>query len=362
MTSWPGRSTISRTSLPGAPAAQPRAGAAAPDDYDYPLPEGLIAQRPRARRGQSRLMRVGPGEIRHCRIGDLPGLMGSGDLLVLNDTRVRKARLRGRKATGGRIEVLVERISPDGRQATALTGSNRPAGVGTLVDVGGARLRVTGRDGDLCRLEVLDGPRLETLLDAAGETPLPPYITRETDADDEVRYQTVFARADGSCAAPTAGLHFTRRLLDRLRRAGVEVVTLTLHVGFGTFQPLRADGAGLHPELFDIPAETVEAVRRARRERRPVTACGTTALRALETCAMGGGRVRTGETSLFVRPGFPFRWVDRLLTNFHLPRTSLFMLACAFGGEARVREAYREAVRRRYRFYSYGDAMLLARQ
>lgn len=338
------------------------AGAVAPEDYDYSLPEGLVAQRPRPRRSQARLMAVGADGLGHGRIGGLPGLMEPGDLLVLNDTRVRKARLRARKATGGRVEILVERIGDEGRTALALTGSNRPLRRGDILEADGARLRVTGREDELSRLELVEGPRIDSLLNSAGETPLPPYIAREADRDDDARYQTVFAREDGSCAAPTAGLHFTKRLLARLRRAGIGVATLTLHVGVGTFQPLREDkGGGLHPEPYDIPRETVEAVLRARRERRKVVACGTTALRALETCAEGGGRALRGETSLFVRPGFAFRWTDRLLTNFHLPRTSLFVLACAFGGERRVREAYREAVRRRYRFYSYGDAMLLDR-
>ncbi len=329
------------------------------NDYDFNLPKRLVAQSPAPERTAARLMRVDGKGISHHKILDIPSLLSAGDLLVLNDTKVRKARLRGVKETGGVVEILVERILPGGREAIALANANRNLSPGTAVTVGDARLELVERNGKLHRIRIAAGSDFEQIMDAHGEVPLPPYISRTPDRNDERRYQTVYANESGSCAAPTAGLHFTRQLLDELRMGGIDIATLTLHVGFGTFLPVSGDATELHPEPYSVPKDLAERIKSARERGGRVVACGTTALRALETCALRNGKT-SGETTLYIRPGFSFRWTDLLLTNFHLPRTSLFVLACAFGERERVLDAYREAIAQDYRFYSYGDAMLLS--
>jgi len=334
------------------------------DDFDYALPAELVAQHPAPERTASRLLclrREGPAD--HA-FAELPELLSPGDLLVLNDTRVVKARLFGVKATGGRIEVLVERVLEPQEALAQIRASHAPQPGGRLRLAGAVEATVLGREGDLFRLR-FDGD-VPALLERHGEVPLPPYITHPPTPADEARYQTVYARAPGAVAAPTAGLHFDRPLLDRLRARGIETAFLTLHVGAGTFQPVRTHAIAahrMHAERYEIPAATAAAVRRARERGRHVVAVGTTSLRALEASAREGAVVAGGgETDLFITPGFAFRAVDRLVTNFHLPKSTLLMLACAFAGMAPVRAAYRHAIARRYRFFSYGDAMLIDRQ
>jgi len=305
-------------------------------------------------------MHVGKDGISHKGIHDLPSLLAPGDLLVLNDTKVRKARLRATKPGGGNVEILVERIGENGRNASAMLRSNKKVPPGAVLKAGETTIRVTAREGRLSVLEIDLGLDFASLLESEGEVPLPPYLRRRPVEDDIERYQTVYARVPGSCAAPTAGLHFTEELLRRLSEQGVRVVALTLHVGFGTFLPVERGAAELHAEWFSVPQETLDAVAEARSDGRRVVACGTTALRALEASDSGGGATE-GETRLFIRPGFEFRAATTLLTNFHLPRSSLLALVCAFGGTGRILDAYRIAVADRYRFFSYGDAMLVER-
>ncbi|MDE1941828.1 MAG: tRNA preQ1(34) S-adenosylmethionine ribosyltransferase-isomerase QueA [Betaproteobacteria bacterium] len=334
------------------------------DDFDYTLPPELIAQVPTADRGSSRMLVLQGDQPVDARFADLPEWVRPGDLFVLNDTRVMKARLFGRKPTGGQVECLVERVISPHEAWVHFRSSHAPkAGSDVLFD-GGARLHVLGREGDLFHVRLEGAP--DSLLDwmeASGELPLPPYIERHPDEQDEQRYQTVYARKPGAIAAPTAGLHFDEAMLERLRARGVEIATVTLHVGAGTFQPVRAEYVkdhAMHSEWYQIPQETVDAVARAKACGGRVTAVGTTSLRALEgAAALGELRAGVGETRLFITPGYRFRVVDRLFTNFHLPRSTLLMLVSAFAGMEAIRSAYRHAIAARYRFFSYGDAMLM---
>ena len=334
------------------------------DDFDYTLPPELIAQVPTADRGSSRLLVLDGDRLVDARFADLPEWVRPGDLFVLNDTRVMKARLFGRKATGGQVECLVERVLSPREAWVHFRSSHAPKPGSEVLFDGGAVLRVLGREEDLfhVRLEAGSESLLEWM-EASGELPLPPYIERHPDEQDEQRYQTVYARAPGAIAAPTAGLHFDEAMLERLRARGVEFATVTLHVGAGTFQPVRADYVKdhvMHAEWYQIPQETVDAVARAKARGGRVTAVGTTSLRALEGAAAAGElRAGVGETRLFITPGYRFRVVDRLFTNFHLPRSTLLMLVSAFAGMEAIRAAYRHAIETRYRFFSYGDAMLM---
>ena len=338
------------------------------DDFDYELPQALIAQYPPAQRGASRLLHLDgrTGELSDRQFRDIVELVAPPDVVVLNDTRVIKARLAGRKQTGGRVEVMVERILGGG-EVLAQIGANHPTRVGaTLVLADAVVATVLGREREFFRLRFEECDDVLALLERHGAVPLPQYITRAAGSRDAERYQTVYAREPGAVAAPTAGLHFDAALLQALRDRGAAVVTLTLHVGAGTFQPVCTQDLALHEmhsEWYDVPQATVDAVERARAAGGRVLAVGTTTLRALETAAAGGtlasGR---GETRLFILPGYRFRVVERLLTNFHLPRSTLLMLVSAFGGMDNIRRAYRHAIESRYRFYSYGDAMLIERQ
>src|SRR5688572_23462069 len=338
------------------------------DDFDYELPQELIAQFPPAERGASRLLRLDgrTGALFDGRFADLVGLLAPGDLVVLNDTRVIKARLAGRKSTGGRVEVMVERVL--GRdEVLAQIGSNHPTRVGsTIVLAGGAEAAVLGREREFFRLKLAGCDDVHGFLDLHGSVPLPLYSTRAAGARDTERYQTVYARGQGAVAAPTAGLHFDRALLDALRDRGTAVSYVTLHVGAGTFQPVRLQDLSrheMHVEWYRVPEETVRAIAMARGKGGRVLAVGTTTLRALESAAADGElKAGSGETRLFILPGYRFRVVERLLTNFHLPRSTLLMLVSAFGGTDNIRRAYRHAIEQRYRFYSYGDAMLIERQ
>lgn len=335
------------------------------DDFDYRLPQELIAQFPSGRRGADRLLHLdgGAGALSDRQFGDLAGLVAPGDIVVLNDTRVIKARLLGTKKTGGRVEVMVERVLGGG-EVLAQVGANHPTRVGsTLALAGGIEATVLGREGEFFRLRFEGCDDVLALLEVHGSMPLPMYISRPAGESDAERYQTVYARAPGAVAAPTAGLHFEAAMLDALRDKGVALATVTLHVGAGTFQPVRVQELAqheMHGEWYDVPPETVGAINRARAGGGRVLAVGTTTLRALESAAAGGAlEPGRGETRLFILPGYRFTVVERLLTNFHLPKSTLLMLVAAFGGMDNIRRAYRHAIERRYRFYSYGDAMLI---
>ena len=331
-------------------------------EFDYVLPPELIAQHPAPERAASRLMHVDgrAGAIEDLRFTDIVRLVAPEDLLVVNDTLVIKARLHGRKDSGGEVEVLVERILDTNRALAQVRASKSPK-VGRGIFVAGESIGVLGRRGEFYELAF---PRnVLEFVGAHGEVPLPPYITHAAGGDDESRYQTVYARSPGAVAAPTAGLHFDEAILGALAAKGVPRAALTLHVGAGTFQPVRTEELSahvMHSEWYEIPDATVRAVEEARRRGGKVIAVGTTALRALESAAVRG-RLEAGaaETRLFIMPGYRFRVVDRLVTNFHLPKSTLLMLVSAFAGVENIRRAYAHAVAERYRFFSYGDAMLL---
>ena len=326
-------------------------------DFDYQLPPELIAQHPARDRAASRLLHLdgATGELRDRMFADLPQFVDARDALVLNDTRVVKARLHGRKSTGGRIELFVERITGE-REALALAHSGHPLKAGHRLAVGdGVGVEVLGREADLVRVRFAEP--VAAVLERCGEVPLPPYIRHAPVAEDAERYQTVYAQTPGAVAAPTAGLHFDEGILRRIEDKGARIAKLTLHVGAGTFQPVRGEdieGHRMHSERYAIPEETLAAIAGKR-----VLAVGTTSLRALETHRLTGRR--EGESDLFIVPGFKFQVVNRLLTNFHLPRSTLLMLVAAFAGLENIRRAYAHAVRERYRFFSYGDAMLIER-
>jgi len=332
------------------------------EDYSYELPDELIAHEPVRPRSASRLLVLhGDGAFADSAVAELPRLLSPGDLLVFNDTRVIPARIHGRKETGGRIELLLERVLEEREALCHLRASKTPRAGGRLELEGGAGATVTGREGDLFRVS-FDVPVLAHL-ERHGHVPLPPYIRRPDTAGDRDDYQTVFAREPGAVAAPTAGLHFDDALLGALDGAGIERAFITLHVGAGTFQPLRQqniDSGRLHAERVEVSEELCDAVRRTRERGGRVVAVGTTAVRSLETAAADGELAPCRrETELFIMPGFRFRVVDAMLTNFHLPESSLLMLVSAFAGRDNVLAAYRHAVQSRYRFYSYGDAMLV---
>lgn len=334
-------------------------------DFDYPLPKRLVAQRPLADRADSRLLVLsrGNGAVEHREFRDFPALLAAGDVLVVNASRVIPARLRGRRENGRPAELLLVHpepegtwlamVHPGGKLKTGRTVAFDDDATAEVLDVAGGglrRLRFAGR---------LD---VEGLMARYGSMPLPPYISRPADEQDRERYQTVYARVPGSVAAPTAGLHFTTALMDQVRARGVTVAEVVLHVGPGTFKPVEVEDPAehiMHAEWYEIPPGTAEAVNRARRDGQRVWAVGTTAVRTLETAAKAGAPLAAGSgwTDLFIRPPFSFRVVDGLLTNFHLPRSTLLMLVAAFAGHHRTMAAYRQAIEQEYRLYSYGDAM-----
>ncbi len=323
-------------------------------EFDYELPAALIAQHPAPQRTASRLLHLqADGAIEDLAFADFPRLVDARDALVLNDTRVLKARLPGRKRSGGRIELFVERILGS-REALALLRASRALKPGAELIVGaGVEVKVEGRAEDL--YQVRFSQDVDSVLERFGEVPLPPYITHKPEADDAERYQTVYARVPGAVAAPTAGLHFDAAILRAIEARGARIARITLHVGAGTFQPVRVEEVEahhMHKERYRISPETMAALKGRR-----VLAVGTTSLRALESAARSGEL--EGETDLFITPGFEFKVVKRLLTNFHLPRSTLLMLVCAFAGKERIFEAYHHAIRSGYRFFSYGDAMLI---
>ena len=335
-------------------------------DFDFQLPPELIAQHPLAERSASRLL-DGRGEAALDRgMRELPELLRAGDLLVFNDTQVIKARLFGHKPSGGQLELLIERVldAATGLVAAHMKVSKKPA-VGTLLHMdGGFEAQVLGRwpqdSGPLYRLALSADPY--ALMAAHGHVPLPPYIAHEDSADDEARYQTVFAAKPGAVAAPTAALHFDQGMLDQLERRGIERAQITLHVGAGTFQPVKTERIADHlmqHERFEVPAATLEAIARCKAAGGRVLAVGTTTVRALESAAHFGPECE--DTNIFITPGFEFKVVDLLLTNFHLPKSTLMMLVSAFAGYEHIMALYRHAIAEQYRFFSYGDAMLLSR-
>ena len=332
-------------------------------DFDFELPPELIAQFPLADRTASRLLHVTDAVIEDRVFSDVKTLLRPGDLLVMNNTKVIKARLRGHKETGGAVEALIERVTGVHEAISMVRASKSPKAGGRLVfeapDGTERFASVTGRQGEFFKL-AFDEPVLE-VLESVGKIPLPPYIERAADDNDASRYQTVYAEHPGAVAAPTAGLHFSQALLDELRQMGVQETFVTLHVGAGTFQPVREENLEehtMHSEWFEISTETAEAINRAKREGRRVVAVGSTSLRAVESASTGPGVVAAGpmDTQLFIAPGYRFNIADVMITNFHLPKSTLVMLVAAIFGRERIMQAYRHAVQERYRFFSYGDA------
>ena len=333
--------------------------------FNYDLPRELIAQQPLAERTASRLLELdgASGEFRDRLFSELPQLLQQGDLLILNDTRVIPARLRGTKSSGGRVEVLIERLTGDTTALAQVRASKSPR-PGSELELAGARVVVEGRDGEFFRLR-FDRP-VEDHLRTSGDVPLPPYIDRSPAAEDEERYQTVYASDPGAVAAPTAGLHFDEAMIRGLQATGVETGFVTLHVGAGTFQPLRVEDVSehqMHAEVVEVSPQICERISATRKNGGRVIAVGTTVVRSLESAAASGVlKPFSGDTRLFITPGFEFHVVDAMLTNFHLPKSTLLMLVSAFAGRDFILQAYRHAVDECYRFFSYGDAMLISRR
>ena len=344
------------------------------EDFDFYLPNDLIAQHPTADRTASRMLQLDgvDGSLNDALFVDLPSCLQAGDLVVFNDTRVIKARLFGHKHTGGSVEVLIERVINQ-HLAYAHVRASRAPKVGGLLKLSGVfDVEVTARHDDLFELHFLSETAVLDLLEQYGALPLPPYITHEATSDDETRYQTVFSKHLGAVAAPTAGLHFNDAMLDTLKQKGIGIAYVTLHVGAGTFQPVRVDNIRdhkMHSELYSISQTTVDMIAETKRRGGKVTAIGTTALRALESAVRvsasnpeGFLQAGSSETDIFITPGSRFKVVDRLFTNFHLPKSTLLMLVSAFAGVENIKKAYAHAIEKQYRFFSYGDAMLIERQ
>ncbi len=342
-------------------------------DFNFYLPPQLIAQHPPAERSASRLMvlDVNNGAVGHQHFRDLPDFLRPNDLLVLNDTRVIPARLWGRKATGGKVELLIERLTGPYTALSHIRSSKSP-GPGSVIHLcktvtavpGPYQLTVTGRKGELFCVSSTQGPTLSEILHSIGHVPLPPYIDREDEDRDQERYQTVYARREGAVAAPTAGLHFTEALLAQLSARGIRQVAVTLHVGAGTFQPVREDDIErhlMHREFVEVDESVCTAVRETRARGGRVVAVGTTAVRALESASLATGELLPlrGDTEIFIYPGYRFRSVDAMVTNFHLPESTLLMLVSALAGREHILSAYAQAIEAQYRFFSYGDAMFI---
>jgi len=333
-------------------------------DFDFDLPSELIAQIPLPERAASRLLKVGETQCEDRVFSELPSFLQAGDVLVFNDTKVLNARFYGVKQSGGKVEVLVERVL-DARTVLAQVRASKSPLPGTVLRLADSfDVSVGERSGEFFVLQ-FPSDAIE-LIDRYGQLPLPPYIQHAADATDTQRYQTVYAKHPGAVAAPTAGLHFDQALLDQLQQQGVLLTWLTLHVGAGTFQPVRTENLAehqMHSEWYRLPQTTVDIIETAKRSGRKVIAVGTTSMRALESASQTGELVAgSSDTQLFVTPGYQFKTVDRLITNFHLPKSTLMMLVSAFAGVDRIRHAYSHAIAQRYRFFSYGDAMLLDRE
>lgn len=339
------------------------------NDFDFHLPETLIAQSPPSERGNSRLLDFNDNQTPHDRhFTDLPHLVQAGDLFIFNNTQVIKARLFGHKTTGGRIEALIERVLSTDTVLAHLRASKSPASGSQLHFDGDTTATVLGRQDDLYLLQMANPhcPDAYTILEQHGHLPLPPYIQRPDNEADQQRYQTVYAKERGAVAAPTAGLHFTETILQQIQQQGAQLAEITLHVGAGTFRPVRSDNIAehkMHSEHYNVPAATAAAFNRARAENRRIWAVGTTTLRCLESATVAGQlHSGAGQTDIFITPGHRFQSADLLLTNFHLPKSTLLMLVSAFAGIEPIRSAYRHAIEQQYRFFSYGDAMLLSCQ
>jgi len=337
-------------------------------DFDYHLPDELIAQFPLPDRTQSRLLHLDgmDGALVDRRFADLPTLVKPGDLLIFNDTKVIKARLLGQKESGGRIEVLVERVLSAHEALAHIRASHAPKPGSRLRLADTISVEVIERRDELFLLRFDSDAGVLDLLDRFGAVPLPPYITHTPNTEDESRYQTVYAREPGAVAAPTAGLHFTPAMLEKLNEQNIQTAYVTLHVGAGTFQPVRVENLAMHrmhSEWYQVPEATAISIEKTRSNGGRIIAVGTTTLRALESAAASGSlQSGYGDTTLFITPGYRFRVVDRLITNFHLPKSTLLMLVSAFGGSENIRRAYRHAVESHYRFFSYGDAMLIEKK
>ncbi len=351
-------------------------------DFDFYLPDPLIAQHPTSKRSASRLLYLDSktGQLNDRQFIDFPSFLSAGDLLIFNDTRVIKARLFGTKSTGGAFELLVERVL-DVHNVLAHIRASRAPKVGAKLKLGNSinghafEAEVIGRDDDLFHVKFLGNVPVLGLLEQYGALPLPPYITHAAEAEDDERYQTIYAKHAGAVAAPTAGLHFDEAMLNKIKANGVNIAFVTLHVGAGTFQPVRVDNIEdhkMHSEIYHISAETVAMIESTKSKGGKVIAVGTTSLRTLESAALqanihapvgASNKISdvSGETSIFITPGFQFKIVDKLLTNFHLPKSTLLMLVSAFAGFDPIKNAYAHAVKQEYRFFSYGDAMLLER-
>lgn len=334
-------------------------------DFDFYLPDTLIAQHPTAERSASRMLYLdgSNGSLADKMFVDFPNHIKAGDLLVFNDTRVIKARLFGHKHTGGNVEVLIERVINQHTVYAHVRASRSPK-IGSLIKLSEAfDAEVTARHDDLFELRFLSETSVLDLLEQYGALPLPPYITHAATSEDEERYQTVYAKNLGAVAAPTAGLHFNNSIIDQIKAKGIDIAYVTLHVGAGTFQPVRVDNIHehkMHSELYDISQQTVDLINQTKARGGKVTAIGTTAMRALESAARYGElKANQGETDIFITPGYQFKVVDRLFTNFHLPKSTLLMLVSAFGGMENIKRAYQHAIQQEYRFFSYGDAMLI---
>lgn len=331
-------------------------------DFHYELPPELIAQHPSKERSASRLMVVDGGEVRHCSFKDFPSLIEPGDLLVFNDTKVIPARLYGTKQSGGKIEILVERILDEHHCLAHIKASKAPKADSQL-NINEQKITVVSREDNLFKLYCESS--MTQLLSRYGHMPLPPYITRSDETADQERYQTVYAKKQGAVAAPTAGLHFDAAMLDSLKKQGIQTAFVTLHVGAGTFMPVRTENIEdhkMHAEYIDVSDDVCEKVNATKRAGKRVVAIGTTSVRCLETAAKSGMlKPYVGDTDIFIYPGYQFQIVDALLTNFHLPESTLLMLVSAFSGSDVIKKAYRAAIEERYRFFSYGDAMFLTR-
>jgi len=334
-------------------------------EFHYELPDELIAQAPLSERQASRLLCFDKhvGQLQDKVFSDLASLLKAGDLLVFNNTKVIPARLFGKKASGGRVEILLERLLDDQQCLAQIRASKSPKAGGSILLEDGSELRVLGRQGSFFHLQAVNDD-LMSLLQRLGHVPLPPYITREDTQRDRRRYQTVYAEIPGAVAAPTAGLHFDQALLDQLREAGIKSTTVTLHVGAGTYQPVRVDHIEdhhMHAEWLEVPQSACDAVAATKARDGRVIAVGTTAVRSLETAAQGGTLAPfTGDSRIFIYPPYQFKVIDAMITNFHLPESTLLMLVSAFAGHQNTLAAYRHAVEQKYRFFSYGDAMLIA--
>jgi S-adenosylmethionine:tRNA ribosyltransferase-isomerase len=336
-------------------------------DFDFDLPDALIAQFPTQERSGSRLLRLDSsnGNIEDQLFRNLPQFLKAGDLLVFNDTRVMKARLHGHKESGGNAEAMIERVIDQHHALAHIRASRSPKPGSKLVLEEYIQVEVLERQDDLFLLKFLNETPVLDLLEKYGSLPLPPYISHDADNNDEERYQTVYAKHLGAVAAPTAGLHFDDVMLGLLKQQGIQFAYVTLHVGAGTFQPVRVENIAehkMHTELYSVPEQTVKLINQTQACGRKVTAIGTTAMRALESAARSGELVAgVGETDIFITPGYRFKVVEQLLTNFHLPKSTLLMLVSAFAGMENIKQAYAHAIAEKYRFFSYGDAMLLSR-